>query len=229
MQRATVLVEQRKHPRAHLQLPARIRWQGPLGMRLEITQTIDVSREGVLLYRDEDSLVLQSRVWVTFPFDAEADLAAQSEIPARIVRVDAEPGGGYRVALRLQTVRRRPRALGEPERRRSARVPFCMPIFVRPEGTPWPEESMTSDFSRFGLRFETSHVYSVGETVLARLPWGEWANAGELVGRVTRVEPVEPQPILAAGRITSAVFSGVAVQWIHREKTSGFAVKTRAT
>ena len=41
-------VDLRKSPRARLHLPARIRWLGPLGMRLEITETIDVSREGLL-------------------------------------------------------------------------------------------------------------------------------------------------------------------------------------
>jgi hypothetical protein len=48
MRKAHVLVERRRHARAHLRLPARVRWQGPLGMQLELTDTVDMSREGVL-------------------------------------------------------------------------------------------------------------------------------------------------------------------------------------
>lgn len=222
MQFAQVLVEQRKHPRAVLRLPARIRWQGPLGMRLEVTQTINVSREGVLLYRDEDSLALMSRVWIAFPFEASSNADAQPETPARIVRVDPEPNGGYRVGLQLRSAHRGVPPAGRPERRASTRVPFSLPIFVRPAESPWPEESMTHDFSRSGMRFETSHIYTIGETVLAKIPWGEWAKAGEISGRVVRVEPTESEAAQTdEGRAAArTIFSCVAVQWNNQETRS---------
>jgi hypothetical protein len=229
MQSAPVLVEQRKHPRAHLRLPARIRWQGPLGMRLEVTETINVSREGVLLHRDDDSLALMSRVWIAFPFEPYSDAGAQPETPARIVRVDSEPEGGYRVGLQLQPARRGAPPLGRPERRASPRIPFSVPIFVRPAETPWPEESMTRDFSRSGMRFETSHVYTVGEAVLAKIPWGEWAKVGEISGRVVRVEPTDSQLAKTddGGPATRTVFSCVSVKWNDQEINSKPAAKVR--
>lgn len=229
MQSVQILVEQRKHPRSHLRLPARIRWQGPLGMRLEVTQTINVSRQGVLLHRDEDSLALMSRAWIAFPFEPAAHGGAQPETPARIVRVEPESGGGYRVGLQLQPAHRGKPAAGQAERRASARVPFSLPIFVRPAETPWPEESMTRDFSRSGMRFETSHIYTVGEAVLAKIPWGEWARAGEISGRVVRIEPIDSQSTETDdGRATArTVLSCVAVQWNTQETRSKPATRLR--
>src|ERR1700722_14905642 len=94
-------IELRKHPRAQLKLPVRIRWQGSLGMRLEITETIDVSRGGLLIRRN-DPHPAPSRVWVAFPFNPVAAGAVQPETPARIVRSEPHPSGGYRLALRLE-------------------------------------------------------------------------------------------------------------------------------
>ncbi len=188
-------------------------------MRLEITETIDVARDGVLLHRDEDSLALMSRVWIAFPFDANDSAPVQPETPARILRAEGESGGGYRVALQLEQPRRESREATQQERRASPRIQFSLPIFVRPAGTPFPEESMTHDFSWSGVRFETSHVYSTGEAVLAKISWGEWAEAGEISGRVVRVEAVDSQPDQPANVPSgvSAVFSCVAVQWTDRE------------
>lgn len=224
MEKSATLAEMRKHPRAQLQLPARIRWHGPLGMRLEMTQTIDVSREGLLIHRSQ-SCSVPMRVWVAFPFDPAAAFAAQPETPARIVRVEGDPAGGYRIGVRLQ-----PRLRGAPrpadrERRSSPRIPFALPIFVRPAGTPWPEESMTQDISRTGVRFETSHIYAAGEMVLAKIPWGEWTKAGELPGRVVRVEAMEdvpgPAPLADPETGASAIFTAVAVQWTDEGKAAG--------
>src|SRR5215469_3861902 len=43
----------RKHPRAQLNLPVRLRWPGTQGTKLERTHTIDVSRAGLLVERAE--------------------------------------------------------------------------------------------------------------------------------------------------------------------------------
>jgi hypothetical protein len=179
-------VDLRKSPRARLRLPARIRWLGPLGMRLEVTETIDVSREGLLIRRNEPCNP-QARVWVAYPFEASA-AAIQPETPARIARVHGGASGGFYVGLQLLLPpREAPRAEND-ERRRSSRFAFALPIFVRPAGSQWPEESMTQNISNHGVRFESARAYRVGELVLAKIPWGDWAKAGEISGRVIRAD-----------------------------------------
>lgn len=226
MKRAYELAEQRKHRRAHLRLPVRIRWQGPLGMRFEIAEIIDVAREGVLLACEDDLVETMSRAWIVFPFDASAEGAVEPETPARIVRVEGDPAGVHRVGLQLQPSKRSVPPMIHPDRRGCARIAVCLPIFVRSEGTPWPEETMTRDFSPCGLRFETSHIYTTGESIRAKIPWGEWAEAGELFGRVVRVESGEEETTAAndpladhsrgrSGADTS--FNSVAVEWTDKD------------
>lgn len=209
-------IERRKHPRAPLRLPARIRWQGPLGMRVEMTETVDASREGVLVHRDE-ACEPRMRVWIVFPYDRNGGV--QPETPGRIVRVERDANGGYWVAVRLEVSQRGKMRAAEQERRRSERVPFALPIFVRLEGTPWPEESMTHDLSRNGARFETSHIYAAGETVIAQIPWGDWSKKGEIHGRVVRVENMQdsagPAPLARPEKGASAIVTAVAVEWLN--------------
>ena len=222
MQEPATSVELRRHPRAQLKLPARIRWQGPLGMRLEITQTVDVSREGMLFRRNEACERL-ARVWVAFPFDPTSGAATQPETPARIIRVEPNADGGYWIALRFESTARTGKLSADRERRSSERIPFALPIFVRPAGTPWPEEFMTQDISQHGTRFETSHIYAAGDKVLAKIPWGEWSKAGEIAGRVVRVEPMEdtpgPAPVANPEAGKSAMLTSVAVEWMRTGKS----------
>jgi hypothetical protein len=210
-------VEMRKHPRAQLKLPARIRWHGPIGMRLESAQTVDVSREGMLFRRNEPCDRL-ARVWVAFPFDPAQGAATQPETPARIVRVEPDAEGGYWVALRFESTVRTHAVPADRERRGSERIPFALPIFVRLAGTPWPEEFMTQDISQHGTRFETSHIYVPGDKVLAKIPWGEWSRTGEVAGRVVRVETMEdtpgPAPVANPEAGKSAMITSVAVEWM---------------
>jgi hypothetical protein len=84
---ASTFLELRKHPRAQLKLPARVRWRGPLGMRMESTHTLDVSRNGIRVQRNE-SCESGSRLWVVFPFDAASAAGVPRETPARVVRVE---------------------------------------------------------------------------------------------------------------------------------------------
>jgi hypothetical protein len=213
-------IELRKNPRAQLRLPVRIRWQGSLGMRLEITETIDVSREG-LLVRREDPRAIPSRVWVAFPFDPAAAGAVQPETPAHIMRDEPDPAGGRFVALHMELPQREAPRPVEQERRKTQRIPFALPIFVRAQGTPWPEESMTRDISQGGAQFETSHVYANQQMVLAKIPWGEWAKAGEIPGRVVRIEPVRRESdegLAANGENGSRVLSTVGVEWMRVAK-----------
>ncbi|MGA8870080.1 MAG: PilZ domain-containing protein [Candidatus Acidiferrales bacterium] len=219
-------VDLRKSPRARLHLPARIRWLGPLGMRLEITETIDVSREGLLIRRSEPCSP-QARVWVAYPFDPSA-AANQPETPARVARVHGGAKGGFYVGLQLQLPARESSRPAADERRKSPRFSFALPIFVRPAGSQWPEESMTQNVSNNGVRFETTRTYKLGETVRAKIPWGEWAKTGEILGRVVRVEgPVEAPSETPNGASPQAAanlpLTSVAVAWMNVERNGNAA------
>jgi hypothetical protein len=212
----------RKHPRAQLNMPVRIRWHGPIGMRLEVTRTIDVSRDGMLFHR-HDACERLARVWVLFPFDPAAGPGAQPETPARVLRVEPDAERGYRVAVHFENSARPVKPVAGAERRGSERIPFSLPIFVRLAGTPWPEEFMTQDISQHGTRFETSHIDAPGDKVLAKIPWGEWSKTGEVAGCVVRVETVEdspgPAPAANSEEGQSAMITSVAVKWMRSRKS----------
>ena len=76
---------------------------------------------------------------------------------------------------------------------------------------------MTGDISQNGTRFESSHIYAVGDNVLAKISWNEWSKAGELAGRVVRVEsmqdPPGPAPVADPENGPSPVSRSVAVEW----------------
>jgi hypothetical protein len=199
----------RQHPRAQLSLPARVRWRGPLGMRLEAVRTIDISREGFLIRRAEPCHV-GARVWIAFPYDAAVPNLLEPEMAARILRVEEDCKGGYRIALRLESTSRGPtRELGG-ERREVTRVSASLPIVVRPAGFPFPEESMTQDASRCGARFETLHNYTCGDEVLAQFPWSGWTQTAEIPARVVRIE-------IPTGTTEGAAepeLASVAIRWL---------------
>lgn len=208
--------EQRKHPRAQLKLPVRVRWRGPLGMRLETTHTVDVAREGISLHRVEPCEV-HSCVWLAMPYNSKLASVVQPEIPARVVRVEKAAGGGFHVALHLPA---HPRSSARPmgrERRAFPRTLSALPIFVREGGSVWPEECMTQNIARCGTRFETTHMYASGDTVFVKIPWGEWEHAGEIPARVVRVVPTETSPNVPAWAESSGGKNGVlrtiAIHW----------------
>jgi hypothetical protein len=180
-------------------------------MRLEVTETINVSREGVLVRCREEPVAERSRVWVVFPYNAAAIGAFEPETPARVVRVERD-GGECRVGLRLELHRKDGGFPPRIERRAVPRVSVCLPIFVRTDGMPWPEEVMTRDFSWSGMRFETPHIYNVGETVRARIPWGEWTKMGEILGRVVRVDACADAAEPCDKISTAGAFNCVAIQ-----------------
>ncbi|HEX2711489.1 MAG TPA: PilZ domain-containing protein [Candidatus Acidoferrales bacterium] len=200
---ATLSKEQRRRPRARLSLPVRLRWQTALRQLTEVTQTLEVSRGGLLIHCHEPCGI-GAVVWVTFPFDSEL-LLAQPETLARVARLTPAPTGGYLVALELEETPKywglagaRTEA-GHPaagERRRRARIRLALPIRIRLWDSPWPEEAMTVDISDDGARFYTTRLYAVGGIVHVALPpgsfGGRWASTAELRARVTRIEK-EPQ------------------------------------
>ena len=215
MNRVAVPAELRKHPRAQLRLPARLRWRGPLGMRLESAQTVNLGRGGMLIQCLE-GCDLHSRVWIAFPYDRKS-ASTQPETPARVVRVTPCPRGGYQLAVQLELPRSESQRKIARERRTSPRIRFALPIFVRAADSPWPEESMTQDVSHAGARFESAHIYTAGDAVLAKIPWGEWEDAGEMNAKIVRVEaaPILPgfSPRANPASGTSGILNTICVRW----------------
>ena len=184
-----LVVEQRKYFRVQLNLPVRLRWRTPFGFRTEVGETLEVSRGGLLIKRDEAFQTGMS-LWLTLPFDPEMRLS-QPEIPVCVVRADSQPLGGYLVALALEADP--PRVAPLPvrrDRRRSVRTRLALPMRVQLEGFPWAEETMTEDVSEDGALFGTSRVYQVGDSVrveLENIPWPGRENREMLVAGVVRV------------------------------------------
>ena len=180
------MANQRLHLRVQLHLPARLRWLGPLGFFVEVAETLDVCRGGLLFYRAEPC-TQGAPVWVTFPYQPKST-ENPAELPARVVRVKSTSSGGHLVAIEFEATRAGAET-AEANRRSSERVAVAVPIRVRAGSTPWPEETMTQDLSPGGVLFRSARQYAPGETVRVAIPYGTWALAGELTGRVTRVEP----------------------------------------
>jgi len=79
-------MDSRQHRRVHLRLPVRLRWTAPLGQKIELAETIDVSRSGLLVSTKEAHSCGKS-VWVTFPYDASLR-DGQPEVAAHVVRCE---------------------------------------------------------------------------------------------------------------------------------------------
>lgn len=79
-------MDSREHRRVRMRLPARLRWTTPLGQKIELVETIDVSRRGLLVSTAEPHTP-GLPLWVTFPFDASLG-DGQPEMSARIVRCE---------------------------------------------------------------------------------------------------------------------------------------------
>ena len=80
-------MDSREHRRVRMRLPVRLRWTTPFGQKIELGETIDVSRGGLLVSttaRHDSGVTL----WVTFPYDASLG-DGQPEMSAQIVRCEA--------------------------------------------------------------------------------------------------------------------------------------------
>src|SRR6266852_5601757 len=134
----TRIKEQRRHPRAQLSLPVRLRWPTPLGQTTEVAETLDVCRGGLLIHR-RDPCPIRALLWVTFPFDSTLPLT-QPETPARIARVKTTPTGGHLVGIEFQAHHSHRNAGSAEEahpqlareRRRRERVPLALPAALSP-------------------------------------------------------------------------------------------------
>ncbi len=76
----------REHGRVRMHLPVRLRWSTPFGQKIELGETLDVSRGGLLVSTKEPHSP-GVMVWVTSPFDASLR-DGQPEIFARVVRCE---------------------------------------------------------------------------------------------------------------------------------------------
>jgi len=176
----------RKSSRVPLTLPIRLRWHGAISQTIEITQTLDSSRGGLLFFRTE-ALPVNARLWVTFPYSAESH-EAQPETPAHVVRVKTTPGGGQIVAIEFEKQMRPAPSQEVINRRSSQRMPLALPITVRFHEIPWPEHAMSQDVSTYGVSFRTPRQYSLGDIVCVAIPHGVWARRGEMEGQVVRID-----------------------------------------
>lgn len=180
--------ERRKHPRAQVTMPVRLRWPGPLRQTTEITETLDVSRGGLLVY-SVDGPHPGRALWLTFPFE-NSMIAPEPEILAHVLRVERRASGGSFIAIHFDGPAV---SSAKPlvERRLAPRTAIGVPVSVRAPSCPWPEDAMTLDVSADGLSFITPRVYTVGDTLkVAMLPGvtpSGWSSPGEIAARVVRV------------------------------------------
>lgn len=188
MSHTSKVLEQRRSSRVQLNLPVRLRWQSALHQTIEVSESLDVSRTGLLFYRTQ-AMPVNSRLWVMHPYSPEG-AGGQPETPARVVRVKTTPGGGQLVAVEFEFPRRSAASAGKFNRRKNDRTSLALPLTVRRENIPWPEEFMTQDVSPSGVAFCTAQQYAMGEEVRVRVAYGPWAAAGELRARVVRLQPV---------------------------------------
>jgi len=77
-------MDTREHRRVRMRLPVRLRWTTPFAQKIELVETIDVSRGGLLVSTKEPH-TSGVPLWVTFPYDSSLS-DGQPEMLARIVR-----------------------------------------------------------------------------------------------------------------------------------------------
>src|SRR3989440_11673413 len=82
-------MDSREHRRVRMRLPVRMRWTTPFGQKIELGQSIDVSRSGLLVSTKEFHTPGVA-LWVTFPYDASLS-DGQPEILARVARCNEVP------------------------------------------------------------------------------------------------------------------------------------------
>jgi hypothetical protein len=77
-------MDSREHRRVRIRLRVRMRWTTPFGQKIELGETVDVSRSGLLVSTKEFHAP-GVPLWVTFPYDASLS-DGQPEFPARVAR-----------------------------------------------------------------------------------------------------------------------------------------------
>jgi len=196
----------RAYRRVRMRLPARVRWTSAFGQKIELAETMDVSRGGPLVSGSE----LHAPgvpLWVTLPYDASLR-EGQPEVPARVVRCEELSAAPLRFSLAIQFEAQAGAASNgngaprDPERRGSPRRLLAMPIRVRLENVPWFEEAMSLDLSPRGMRFRSQREYAAGELLRIALEdasSASWPGSGEFRAKVVRVAPVPDGVVVDVG------------------------------
>ena len=207
-------MDRREHHRVPLRLSARLRWTTPFGQKTEVCETLNVSRNGILVPCEERHAA-GVPLWVTFPYDRLLAYA-QPEMLARVVRSanagEAASQDGPAAALRFGIGPRwtsNGNGHGRTvERRGSARRRIAVPVRVRPANVPWFEEAMTVDVSAEGLLFLSNREHEPGSAVFvafepsATVQWPTAAESGSVVVRVAQVAQ-SPSLAVAIRRVES--------------------------
>ena len=107
--------DSREHRRVRMRLPVRMRWTTPFGQKIELGETIDVSRSGLLVSTKEFHTP-GITLWVTFPYDASLS-DGQPEILARVARCNEVLG-----VIRSTNAREKVQSASASEQERSAKL-----------------------------------------------------------------------------------------------------------
>jgi hypothetical protein len=199
-------------------LPVRIRWLGPFGLETEVTQTENVSRDGLLISSFNPRQPC-SQLWATFPYDA-AVAFTESETPGTVAWCAAESANKNMIAISfhpndplrerdLPAADGRPAAAESHDRRSKTRIPLA--YLIRVSRTPpidqdsqaaldqpsQPEETMTVNVSPVGIVFCTVRIYSLNERLTISASAARNLSEGKRYGRVVRVAPVRADSPLA--------------------------------
>jgi hypothetical protein len=213
--------ERRHRPRVLLELPVRVRWLGPFGLETEITQSRNVSRDG-LLVTSHNARQTGSLLWATFPYDP-AVAFTESETPGKVVRcaedfaVRNAPANTIAISFHHHDLispsdvlaRNNPsRRAGRSDRRLHARIELAFLIRVERSGQnstlppqeiesrQWPEETMTVEVSPAGMLFCTLRIYEAGELLTIAAQPGRKLSVGEHRARVVRISrPAVDSPL----------------------------------
>lgn len=105
-------MDSREHRRVRMRLPVRLRWTTPFGQKIELVETLDVSRRGLLVSAREPH-ACGLRLWVTFPFDSSLG-EGQPEMSAHTVRCQE-----MLEVIRASNIRERVQATSAPAAERS--------------------------------------------------------------------------------------------------------------
>src|SRR5260370_2006286 len=108
-------MDNRQYRRVRMRLPVRLRWSTPFGQKIELADTIDVSRGG-LLVSTEESHTPGVTAWVTFPYDASLS-DGQPEVLARVARC-----GEVLEVIRASNAREKIHSASASEQERSAKL-----------------------------------------------------------------------------------------------------------
>jgi len=210
--------ERRRRPRVLLQLPVRVRWLGPFGLETEVTQTENVSRDGLLI-SSFNSRQPGSQLWATFPYDADVAFT-ESETAGTVAWCAAESANKNMIAISFHqsdplwqknlTAADDPLPEFRSHDRRSQthislayliRVSRIAPTRQDPHAAldqpSQPEETMTVNVSPAGMVFCTVLIYSPNERLAITTPAARNLSEGKRYARVVRVAPVHPDSPLS--------------------------------